>query len=47
MATNKARETRLRNKADRCGYRLEKSRSRDPEAIDYGRYALSDVQGAR
>jgi hypothetical protein len=30
--------------ADRRGYRLKKSRSRDPGAIDYGRYAFVDVQ---
>ena len=44
MATSKARETRLRNTADRRGYRLKKSRSRDPEAIDFGRYALVDAR---
>jgi hypothetical protein len=38
----KVRENRLRRKADRMGYRLSKSRSRDPDAIDYGLYALLD-----
>ena len=41
---NKVRENRLRRAADRQGLRLEKSRSRDPNAIDYGLYALIDVQ---
>ena len=40
----KSREARLRRKADRCGYTLSRSRSRDPDAIDYGLFALFDVQ---
>lgn len=40
----KVRENRLRRAADRQGLRLSKSRSRDPQAIDYGLYALVDVQ---
>jgi hypothetical protein len=39
MASNtheKVRENRLRRVADRQGYRLTKSRRRDPRAIDYG-----------
>jgi hypothetical protein len=39
----KVRENRLRRKADRMGYRLSRSRSRDPDAIDYGLYALLDL----
>lgn len=35
-------ENRLRRAAERQGLRLEKSRRRDPNAIDYGRYALTD-----
>jgi hypothetical protein len=30
--------------ADRRGYALRKSRSRDPKAVDFGRYALIDVE---
>lgn len=40
----KVRENRLRRAADRQGLRLAKSRSRDPNAIDYGLYALIDIQ---
>jgi hypothetical protein len=40
----KVKENRLRRAADRQGYRLVKSRSRDENAIDYGLYALIDVQ---
>jgi hypothetical protein len=36
----KVRENRLRRSADRQGYRLMKSRSRDPRALDHGLYAL-------
>lgn len=36
----KVRENRLRRMADRQGLRVVKSRSRDPNAIDYGLYAL-------
>lgn len=37
-------ENRLRRMADRQGLRLVKSRSRDPKALDYGLYALIDVE---
>jgi hypothetical protein len=40
----KVRENRLRRMADRYGYQLVKSRSRDPYAKDYGLYALLDIQ---
>jgi hypothetical protein len=36
----KQRESRLRRMAKRYGLRLQKSKSRDPSAIDYGLYAL-------
>jgi hypothetical protein len=39
---DKTRETRLRRMADRQGLRLEKSRRRDPKAVDYDRYWLLD-----
>ena len=42
--TDKIRENRLRRTADRQGYRLVKSRSRDPHAVDYALYALLDVR---
>jgi len=41
---DKVRENRLRRTADRQGLRLMKSRSRDPQALDFGLYALVDVQ---
>ena len=37
-------EARMRGIADRIGYRLVKSRSRDPQAVDFGLYALIDVE---
>src|SRR5262245_18862319 len=36
----KVRENRLRRMASRQGLRLEKSRQRDPMALDYGKYRL-------
>lgn len=41
--SDKVRENRIRKKADRMGYRLVKSRSRDPDAVDFGLYGLVDV----
>jgi len=40
----KTRENRLRRLAARRGYRLVKSPRRDPDAIDYGLFALIDIQ---
>jgi hypothetical protein len=40
----KSKEARLRAKARRCGYQLRKSRSRDPDAVDFGLYALIDPE---
>ncbi len=40
---DKVRENRLRRMAERQGIRLEKSRRRDPHAIDYGTYSLIDA----
>ena len=34
---------RLRRMAERRGLRLHRSRRRDPQASDYGRYLLRDV----
>ena len=36
---------RLRRAADRYGLRLTKSPRRDPDALDYGLYAVIDVRG--
>ncbi len=38
----KVRENRLRRAAKRQGYALQKSRARDPRAMDYGCYMLTD-----
>ena len=40
----KVRENRMRETADRRGLKLVRSRTRDSRAIDYGLYALLDVQ---
>jgi hypothetical protein len=39
----KVRENRLRAAAERQGYRLVKSRRRDPRATDYGGYMIVDL----
>jgi len=39
----KVRANRLRRTAHRQGLALRKSRTRDPRAIDYGRYMLVDL----
>jgi hypothetical protein len=44
VVSEKARENRLRRMADRYGLRLLKARSRDVRAIDYGCYALADLE---
>jgi hypothetical protein len=46
MTTEKSRETRLRRAAQRQGYRLMKSRTRDPRALDYNKYWLIAVNGS-
>jgi hypothetical protein len=40
----KVRENRLRRMAERQGLRLEKSRRRDPRALDYDRWYILDTQ---
>ena len=45
LIARKIREARLRDTAARRGFRLSKSRRRDPKAADYGHYHLTDVQG--
>jgi hypothetical protein len=44
LTEEKVRENRLRRMAERQGLRLEKSRRRDPRAIDFGMYMLIDAQ---
>jgi len=45
MTVEKVREIRLRRAADRQGLRLSRSRRRDPMALDYGTYTLTDTAG--
>jgi hypothetical protein len=40
----KVRENRLRRMAERRGMQLQKSRRRDPQAIDFGGYMLVDAR---
>jgi hypothetical protein len=42
VMNNHAKEARLRREARRQGYMLKKSRRRNPEALDYGRFWLID-----
>jgi hypothetical protein len=39
---DKVRENRLRRVAQRQGYTLQKSKRRDPRAIDYGLFLIVD-----
>jgi len=41
--SKKVRENRLRRKLERMGYRLTKSRRKDPDAYDYGGYMVLDA----
>lgn len=41
---SKLRENKLRRIANREGLRLVKSRTRNPDALDFGLYALIDLQ---
>jgi hypothetical protein len=43
MSEEKTRENRLRRMAERQGLRLARSRRRDPRAIDFGGFMLTDV----
>lgn len=43
MSTNKVRENRLRRLLSRRGYRLVKTRRRDPAARDYARFLIIDT----
>jgi hypothetical protein len=42
--SDKVRENRLRRAAERQGYRLIKSRRRDPYALDFGLYGVVDAE---
>lgn len=42
--TDKVRENRLRRMAERRGLSLQKSKRRDPQAIDFGGYMLIDAR---
>ena len=37
------REQRLRRMAERQGYRLNRSKRRDPRAYDHGKYFVTDI----
>ena len=37
-------EARLRRQASKHGYRLAKSRSRNPDAVDYGQYLIVNAE---
>jgi hypothetical protein len=39
---HKVLENRLRRAAERQGFRMEKSRSRDPRSVDHGTYRITD-----
>ncbi len=41
----KVRENRLRRMAERQGLALQKSRRRDPLALDYDRWTIADENG--
>ena len=42
ITSEKVRENRIRRVLKRQGYRLVKSRRRDPQALDYGDYMIVD-----
>jgi hypothetical protein len=42
--SEKVRENRLRRALDRQGYRLLKSRARDPRSLTYGGYQITDLR---
>ena len=43
--STKVRENRLRRMAERQGFRLVKSRRRDPLAVDFGKYRVETADG--
>jgi hypothetical protein len=44
LSEEKVRENRLRRMLARRGFMLQKSRRRDPRAIDYGLYRIVDLE---
>lgn len=44
MMSDKVREALCRRQLDRMGYKLMKSRARDPNALTYGGYQIIDVE---
>ena len=44
MSANKVRENRSRRAAKRRGLDLIKSRTRDPKALEYGRWWIVDLE---
>ena len=44
MTEAKVKENRLRRIAKRRGFILKRSRRRDPQALDYGKYWLVDAR---
>jgi hypothetical protein len=44
LADDKVKENRLRRVAQRRGLVLQKSRRRDPRAMDFGGYMLADAR---
>jgi hypothetical protein len=47
MTEEKVREDRLRRMAKRQDLILHKSRTRDPRAVDFGKYALTDARWSK
>lgn len=47
QAECKALESKLRRRAQRCGLNIIKSRRRDPDAPDFGKYMILELQGRR
>jgi hypothetical protein len=45
MPNPKSREVRLRNTARRRGFEISKSRLRDPLAVGYGIWTVTDSKG--
>lgn len=43
--SEKVRENRVRRMTERQGFRLVKSRRRDPRAVDFGRYRVETADG--
>ena len=44
MTAEKVRENRMRRRLERRGYRLMKSRRRDPDALEYGTYQVIEIR---